>query len=254
MRHKRAGDAGAEPAGRGRRWAVRGATAGLLAGVMLVAGACSSSSTSPTSTASPTSTTSTTTSASGAPSVSRIETELAAGAPTFLATYNFTNTGSSATPSGSYVVAHEGSDELISIDSSPGRLEQVVLGSKTYVCAQLSTGWQCFFGPASKDLGLEFSKIFGVVGTAAALAALRADSAGATTSTGTVDGRAVVCAHSTTSSKTVTVCVLADGVLAEFESQSSSGTTKVVLSSFSSSVPSDEFMLPATPTTLPSVE
>lgn len=225
--------------------------AGLLAALVVVASACSSSTSPPATTASTTTAAPTTTS-SGPPSLTKIETELASGPPTFLAAYSFSDTVHADTPSGSYVVAQQGSDDLVAVHEPIGKIEQIGVGGKTYLCNESVgfLGWSCIYGPGVQhaQADLEFADIFTLIGTKAALDALKAHQGATTTSTGTVDGHSVACAESTPgASNALTVCVLADGVLAEFESQSAAGTRKVVLTSFSTSVPSGEFTLPAKP-------
>jgi len=232
-----------------------------LAAIALGASACGSSSSSPTtssaasssttSSSSASSSTTSTSSTSSATNIAAIEAKLAAGeTATYLATYTLTGPNTS----GTFTLAHDGTSSLVGFASKTGNFEETTSAGKSYICDKQSTAaaWTCYGGAEVATLGASLTDIAAIYGSKAALESLAAAS-GATQSSSTFAGQPVTCwtYHSKTSSGAYTVCVTGAGVIAEWKAQDSTGQSQMVLTSYSTSVPSSEFTPPATPTTMP---
>jgi len=238
-----------------------------LAAIALGAAACggSSPSTTTTSGSSTTSTSgaggnTTTTSAGGAASLSQLESKLASGeAATYVATYKITGATSTGTPtSGTFTLAHSGSNSLVAATEPNGSFEEITTGTTSIICSKSSStgAWMCFGGSEVGSLGAGLTALTNVYGSKAALATLRAEAAKVShlsESSSTIAGQSVNCwtYTSTTTSGTYTFCVTSAGVLAQLKGHSSNGNYEMDLQTYSTSVPSNEFTAPATVTTIP---
>jgi hypothetical protein len=247
------------------------AVAGALAGIALGASACSSSSSSATTTttspsgsstptsssASGSSTTSTTSASSGGASLSQLESKLSSGqVATFAATYKLTGTEAGKSVNGTLTVAHSGTSSLFGVVTAQGAFEEIVTGTTSVICAKQAAAWECFGGASAASLGASVAAFSDLYSSKAALALLKSDSALAsdvTESSSTVAGQPVSCYtfHAKTDNGLYTFCVTASGVMAEWYGSDTTGNWKLLVSSYSSSVPSNEFTPPATPTTIP---
>jgi hypothetical protein len=155
-----------------------------------------------------------------------------------------------------FTIAHEGSNALFSVVEGSGSFEEIGIGSKAIVCAETGTTWKCFSGSYGQTLGASLSALTDLYGSKAALTTLKADessSSDVTQSSKTVAGQNVSCwtFHAASNGGVYTDCVTSNGVLAEEYGQSATTKFQVVISKFSTTVPSSEFTPPATPTSTP---
>ncbi|MFZ2058586.1 MAG: hypothetical protein WAV54_14360 [Acidimicrobiales bacterium] len=243
----------------------------LLTTVAVLAAGCSSSSTSTTTTKPHSSSTTTTaapsTSTTTTPSGSSSTTTTPSGPSgsallgkfksgenaTFVATYKFTSSTQELT---SLTMARQGSDSLFKGTTSSSNFELITTGGKSYLCMTPSSGSASCYketGSASSLAG-----IFDAYSSSTYLPyfqeAASASGGHATYSSKTVNGIPLSCVSvSNAGGNAGTFCVTAQGVLG-YVSWSGTTTTdsgSFELESYSTSVPSDEFTLPATPTTIP---
>jgi hypothetical protein len=158
--------------------------------------------------------------------------------------------------SGTFTLAHDGTNSLIGVAEKQGNFEEIGSGAKAVICSKSGAAWMCFSGAEVASLSAGVTAFVNIYGSKAALDALKAESTGlkgVTTSTSTFAGQTVTCItyHSTVDDSTGTFCVTAAGVIAEWKGTSSTGSQQMVLKTYSTSVPSSEFTPPATPTTIP---
>jgi hypothetical protein len=236
-----------------------------LTAVVLGVSACGSSSSPPATTTATTSAggsttsaaTATTVGASGSASLTQFESKLASGqTATFVAVYHVSGVSDGNSDSGTFTIAHDGSSSLFGITETKGAFEEISAGGKVTICAKEAAGWTCFGGSLGSEFGASLDPFLDLYSAKAQAAQLKAEEAAAfdvTTSSKTVAGQSVSCVtyHSHTDSAEGTICVTSQGVMAEAFGSSSSGKWTLTLTSFSSNVPSNEFTLPATPTTIP---
>lgn len=242
-----------------------GVAAGLLALAALAAACGSSSSSTTTTTAASgggttTATTgaaggsTTTTSAGGGGGAAAFVNKFKGGSnQTFTASYKVTDSTGKVT---SFTIAQQPPNSSFSVTSTSGKVQFITTGGKSYYCLQHSGSWTCLSAGAATA---SYSELFKVVQPGTYLpylqAAAAAEGGHVTTSSKTVNGIDMSCvtvsgAKGQTGSGTY--CVTSDGVLGYVQSSSSAGGT-VELTSYSSSVPSGSFTLPATPTSMPSI-
>ncbi len=233
--------------------------------VALGATACSSSSSTPTtsSTSSSTPSSSTPTSSSSTPTttantqaeLNRLANQLQSGQnATFVASYSIT--GSSFNGTGTMTLAHSGTNSLVGFSTSSGKFEEMGSGSTAVFCEATGSTWQCFKGSNLASLEVSLTDMVKNYSSSAMITALKADTSLATDvsqSSQTIAGQPSTCVSFTltTTSGSATYCASSSGVMDEFEGHSATSSVKVILSSFSSSVPSSEFTPPATPTAFP---
>ncbi|HXY43052.1 MAG TPA: hypothetical protein VEH29_02590 [Acidimicrobiales bacterium] len=159
---------------------------------------------------------------------------------------------------GTFTLAHAGSDDLVGFAGKTSDFEEIVAGTTDVICVkQTSTAsWTCYSGAEVASLGASLTALEDVFGSHAALEYLRALAPAGThltQSTGSFAGQSVSCWTATTASNsgTYTYCVTSAGVIAEAIGKDSTSSWRMVLTSYSSSVPSSEFTPPATPSTIP---
>jgi hypothetical protein len=237
-----------------------------LSAIVLGVAACGSSSSTGTTTtttaAGSTSTTSTTTSTSTsapptAASLAQIEAKLSAGqSASFVATYAVKATTSGTNQSINFTVGHAGSSTAFSIAEPQGSFEEIAVNNKDTWCVKSAGSWKCYTGSLGATFGASLNVFLDDFSESATLDRIRAERAGAyetSSSTGTVDGQAVTCItyHTHTDSGVYTVCITSQGVLAQVVGTNTQGHFTETLTSLSTSVPSNEFTPPATPTTIP---
>ena len=259
----------------GARRAVTGCVALVAAGVL--AAACSSSSSPSTSTtaapgttAAPTTTvagstgtptttaggsSTTTTTSANSSLLSTLEKLKSGEHQTFAATYKVSTTGSSDKLT-SLTIAQQSPNTLFEAVTSTSTVEILTIGAKSYLCSETGGKWTCLNGGKSDPETAMFA--FYEPGTylPEVEAAVKAQGAQATYSAKTVNGFALSCI-SVTGAKgekgTGTFCVTAQGVLGYVSySSTTGGSGNFELTKYATSVPSSDFTLPATVTTLPS--
>jgi hypothetical protein len=239
-----------------------------LGALALGASACGSSSSSGTTTApggsttatstpGSTSVTTTTKPASSKSALAAIASKLGSGqSATFLADYRISGTESGKAVNGTFEIAHSGTNSLFSFDESASQFEEIGSGSKGTVCAKTSGHWTCYSGAGAAAIGASVKDFENLYGSKAELTELKAEESGAydvSSSTETIGGQSATCAtfKTHTSNGSYTVCITAQGEMAEVRGTTTTGTFTLTLSSYSTSVPSSAFTLPATPTTIP---
>lgn len=243
------------------------AAVAVLAGLGLGLTACGSSATSTTSTAttaaaagSTTTSSSPTTSsqpATGNASLTKIGHELAAGQDqSYVADYKVSSTENGTSVTGTFTVAHAGSETLFAASTPQGSFEEIINKSKTTICARETGKWMCFSGSLGATIEKDvkpFIDNFSQKSELAKLKALGSGASGATTSTKTFAGQTVTCLtfHASAPKGVYTVCVTSQGVMAEAGGQNSTGHYSLTLSNFTASVPSNEFNPPAKATASP---
>jgi len=237
-----------------------------LTAVVLGVSACSSSSstgatttTQASSTSSGASTTSSTTATTqpATASLAQIESKLSAGqSASFVATYAVKGTTSGVSQSVNFKIGHSGSSTAFSIAEAKGSFEEIVVSNKDTWCEKTAGSWSCFTGSLGATIGAALNVFLGDFSESATLDRIKAERAGAfetSTSSSTVAGQPVTCItyHSHTDGGVYTVCVTSQGVLAQVVGTTNQSHFTETLTSISTSVPSNEFIPPATPTTIP---
>jgi hypothetical protein len=249
-------------------WARRATAAVALGAVVLGASACGSSSPSAATTSSTTATGSTpTTSATGSTTatttatpttsatatLSKIEAGLSSSeGAAYVATYAVKSTESGKTSTVNLTIAHQGSNSLFAVAEPTGTFEELGLDGKDTICIKQAAKSMCYNGSLGAEFGASVNNYINNFGTKMWLAALKAASGGSDSSR-TIDGQSDTCVtfNATTGTGSTTICVTSQGVLAEAVGTNAEGTYTMMITSFSASVPSNEFTLPATPTSLP---
>lgn len=252
--------------------------AGLAFGAVaaIVAAGCSSSSTPPTTTttaassttvttAAPSSSTTSTTvapsSTTTAPSTGLLGSSLlskfkAGEHQTFIATYKIiSGTSKSLT---SLTIAEQSPDSLFAGTSSSGSFKLITLGTKSYICSGGSGGTAatCFSAGAEASLADVFAFYEPSYYLPYFQEAATAAGGHVSYSSKSISGFSLSCI-SVTGAKdengTGTFCVTPEGVLGyvAWTGTTASSAGSFEITSFSTSVPSGEFTLPATPTTIP---
>ncbi|MGO9334737.1 MAG: hypothetical protein ACLQCU_11945 [Acidimicrobiales bacterium] len=236
----------------------------LLTTVAVLAAGCSSSSTSTTTTTTkPHSSSTTTTAAPSSSTTTTTPSGLSGSAllgkfksgesATFVATYKFTSTTQELT---SLTMARQGSDSLFEGTTSSSNFELVTTGGKTYICTTPTGGSATCYDETGTASSL--AEIFDAYSSSTYLPyfqeAASASGGHATYSSKTVNGISLSCVSvSNADGNAGTFCVTAQGVLGyvSWTGTTSTDSGSFELESYSTSVPSDEFTLPATPTTIP---
>ena len=250
----------------------------LLATVALLAAGCSSSSSSTTTTKPTNSTTATTSTATSttattttvAPSSSTSTTSAGGSGSsllskfqngehgTFIATYQITSGASGSLTS--LTIAQQPPDSLFEGTSSSGNFELLTLDKKSYICSGQSsngTGGMCMNeGAATSEADL-----FNIYEPGSYLpyfqAAAKASGGQVSYSSKTVNGISLSCVTATDvtgqNGTGGTFCVTDQGVLGYVSTTGATAANSFSfeITSYSTSVPSNEFTLPATPTTIP---
>ena len=235
----------------------------LLTTVAVLAAGCSSSSTGTTTTttkpAGSSNTTtkpagsSTTTTPSGLSGSGLLSKFRSGENATFIATYRFTTSTQDLT---SLTIARQGSDSIFKGTTASSDFELVTTGGKSYVCTTPTGGSTTCY--KETGIGSSLAEIFDAYSSSAYLPyfqeAASASGGHATFSSKSVNGISLSCVSvSNVGSNAGTFCVTAQGVLGYV---GWSGTKKSAggsfeITSFQTSVPSNEFTLPAKPTTIP---
>jgi hypothetical protein len=248
-------------------WARRAAAAAALGAMVVGASACGSSSPSAATTTSSATGSTPTTSATGSTTattaaipttsagttLSKIEASLSSSeSAVYVATYAVKSTESGKTSTVNLTIAHQGSNSLFAVTETTGTFEEFGLDGKDTICVKQATSSMCYTGSLGAEFGASVNAFINNFGTKTWLAALKAASVGSD-STRTIDGQSDTCVtfHATTGTGSTTICVTSQGVLAAAVGTNAEGTYTMTITSFSASVPSDEFTLPATPTTMP---
>jgi hypothetical protein len=248
-------------------WARRAAAAAALGAMVVGASACGSSSPSAATTATSATGSTPTTSATGSTtattaatptttagaSLSQIEASLSSSeSAAYVATYAVKSTESGKTSTVNLTIAHQGSNSLFAVAETTGTFEEFGLDNKDTICVKQAAKSMCYNGSLGAEFGASVNTFINNFGTKTWLAALKAASGGSDSSR-TIDGQSDTCVTfiAKTGTGSTTICVTSQGVLAEATGTNAEGTYTMMITSFSASVPSNEFTLPATPTTLP---
>ena len=244
----------------------------------ILAAGCSSGTTNPTTSTSASSTTvttsagsssTTTTTAAGASSSTTTTTSAGASGSgllskfqsgeqaTFVATYKVTSGASKSLTS--LTIAQQPPDSLFGGTSSSGNFELITLGKKGYICSGQSsggTGGMCL----SEGAAASEADLFKIYEPNFYLpyfqAAAKASGGQVSYSSKTVNGISLSCISVTGAAGekgTGTFCVTGQGVLGyvAWTGATASDNGSFEITSYSTSVPANEFTLPATPTTIP---
>ena len=171
-----------------------------------------------------------------------------------MATYKITSGSGSLT---SLTIAQQPPDSLFAGSSSSGTFKLITLGKKSYICTGGgSTAATCFNAGAEASLTDLFALYEPNFYLPYFQAAAKTEGAQVTYSSKTVSGLSLSCISVTGAAGekgTGTFCVTDQGVLGyvAWTGTTASDNGSFEITSFSTSVPSDEFTLPATPTTIP---
>jgi hypothetical protein len=248
---------------------------GLAVVVAVVAAGCSSTSTSTTTTTATTKTTvttaapktsttvttvapsSTTTTPSTGLSGSSLLSKFKSGEQaTFIATYKITSGSSKSLTS--LTIAEEPPDSLFGGTTASGTFKLITLGTKSYICSGGAggTGATCFSEGAEASLADLFALYQPNYYLPYFQAAAKAAGAQVSYSSKSVNGFSLSCVSvtgATNEKGTGTFCVTGQGVLGyvSWTGATAASAGSFEITSFSTTVPSDEFTLPATPTTIP---
>jgi hypothetical protein len=213
-----------------------------------------SSSTTTTTVASSSTTTTTSAGASGSGLLSKFQSGEQA---TFVATYKVTSGASKSLTS--LTIAQQPPDSLFGGTSSSGNFELITLGKKGYICSGQSsggTGGMCL----SEGAAASEADLFKIYEPNFYLpyfqAAAKASGGQVSYSSKTVNGISLSCISVTGAAGekgTGTFCVTDQGVLGyvAWTGATASDNGSFEITSYSTSVPANEFTLPATPTTIP---
>ena len=249
--------------GSGRRRAV------TVLGVLVVAGALasacgSSSSSGSTTTAPPTtagassttspSTTSTTTAASGLSGTAFLGRFQSGQHATFIATYKITSSATHKLTT--LTIAQQSPDSVFSGVSGPDTFEFLTIGSKSYLCSHAVNKWICLNGGKSNPEAALFDLYQPGKYLPYVQAAVNKVGAHATYSTKTVNGFPLSCVSVTGApheNGTGTFCVTSQGVLGyvSYTGSTPSENGSFEITSYSTTVPAKEFVLPAKAISLP---
>jgi hypothetical protein len=250
--------------GSGRR--IAAAMASLIAVVLGVSACGSSSPSTATSTTAPAGSTSspgsassstTTSSQPATASLAKIESKLSAGqSASFVATYSVKSTTSGVSNSINFTVGHAGKSTVFSIAEPQGSFEEIDAHNIDTWCAKSAGSWKCYTGSLGATIGTAlnvFLSDFSESATLARLEAAKDDAYDVSTSSTTIDGRPVTCVtyHAHVDSGVYTICVTVQGILARVVGVNAQEHFTVALTGISTTVPSNEFTPPATPTTIP---
>jgi len=233
---------------------------------MLAAACGSSSSSGTTTTAAPGGSTSTT-SAGGGGSSSTTTTTSSTGTgsaflgkfqsgehATFIATYKVTSSSNSSSSLEDLTIAQQAPNALFKGVSSAGTFELITRGTKSYLCSETNGTWLCFNGGKSNPEAALFAVYEPGTYFPEVQAAVKAEGGQASYSTKSVNGFELSCVSvsgATGEKGSGTYCVTAQGILGYVSYSSGASKGGFEIESFSTSVPSSEFTLPATPSTIP---
>ncbi|MGO9195873.1 MAG: hypothetical protein ACLQK4_01935 [Acidimicrobiales bacterium] len=172
-----------------------------------------------------------------------------------MATYALSGTEAGKAVTGTFEIAHEGSSALFGFTEGAAQYEEIDANGKQAVCLKTAGAWKCYSGSIAADFGSALTDFENIYGSKAALADLKAQEANAydtSTSSETIAGQSATCItyHSHVESGSYTVCITSQGEMAKVLASSATGSFTVTLSSYSTTVPSSTFALPATPTTV----
>lgn len=169
----------------------------------------------------------------------------------FVATYKLS--GLSASASGSFTLAQKPPDAKISFQSGTQAAQLIESGGKSYVCSQTTASWRCFSaGLAGLAIGALYTAFQPKAIYPAVEKLVKASGATVTTSSRTINGIAMSCVTVTglAASKNGIFCVTSDGALG-YAKASGNNKELIELTAYSTTVPSNEFVLPAKPTASP---
>ncbi|GEM_PF-1035471 len=243
----------------------------------ILAAGCSSSSTGSTTTTSASSSTTTTSAATSstvttttvAPSSSTTTTSAGASGSgllskfqsgqqaTFIATYKVTSGASKSLTS--LTIAQQPPDSLFGGSSSSGTFELITLGKKSYICSgqtSAGSGGMCISEGATSSEADLFKIYEPNFYLPYFQAAAKASGGQVSYSSKTVSGISLSCVSvsgEAGETGTGTFCVTDQGVLGyvAWTGATASQNGSFEITSYSTSVPANEFTLPATPTTIP---
>jgi len=175
---------------------------------------------------------------------------------TFIASYKITSSASKELTT--LTIAQQSSDQVFKGTTSSGSFEFLTLGAKSYLCSQSGSGAAtCFSSGATNPE----SELFSIYEPSRYLpyfeAAASAAGGTATYSTKSVNGYPLSCITASGvkgENGSGTFCVTAQGVLGyvAWTGTSASESGSFEITSYSTTIPANEFTLPATPTTIPS--
>ena len=174
---------------------------------------------------------------------------------TFVATYKITSGASKELTS--LTLAQQSPDQLFKGSTSTGTFEFLTLGTKSYLCSQsASAAATCFNSGASNPEAEMFSLYEPSKYLPYFEAAASAAGGHATASTKTVNGYPLSCvtvSGAANENGTGTFCVTGQGVLGyvAWTGTTAADSGSFEITSYSTTVPSGEFALPATPTSIP---
>lgn len=240
------------------------ASVAALAAVGLLAAACGSSSSSTTTTAAAASGATTTTAASGATTTTAggtsamtkalaFATKFKSGEhATYTATYKVTSSTTSKVTT--FSITQQGANSKFEVTSGTGVVSFITVGGKGYYCEQSSSTTSCFdAGSTGASMEAAFSEFQSSDYLPEIEALATAHGAHLSYSTRTVNGIPAQCVTATGltgETGSGTFCVTSSGVLALVQTTGTHAGS-FELTSYSTSVPSDAFTLPAKPTSLP---
>jgi len=199
---------------------------------------------------------SSTTTSSSASSFSGLLSKFQSGEhATFIATYKITSSTSKNLTS--LTLAQQSPDQVLKGTTSSGTFEFLSLGTKTYLCSQSASGAAtCFDSGASNPEAALFSLYEPSKYLPYFEAAASAAGGHATASSKTVNGYPLSCVTVSgvaNENGTGTFCVTAQGALGyvAWTGTTTADSGSFEITSYSTTVPSGEFNLPATPTSIP---
>ena len=247
----------------GTRRAVTGLGVLVLAGAL--ASACGGSSSSGTTTTSPPttsagssttspSTTATTAAGSGLSGTAFLGRYQSGQHATFIATYKITSSATHKLTT--LTIAQQSPNSVFSGVSGPDTFEFLTIGTKSYLCSHAVNKWICLNGGKSNPEAALFDLYQPGKYLPYVQAAVNKAGAHATYSTKTVNGFQLSCVSVTGApheNGTGTFCVTSQGVLGyvSYTGTSPSQNGSFEITSYSTTVPASEFVLPAKPIAIP---
>ncbi len=199
--------------------------------------------------------TTTTTTSSGSSGSSLLSKFQSGEHATFIATYKITSGSSKSLTS--LTIAEQPPDSLFGGTTTSGTFKLITLGTKSYICAGgAGAGATCFSEATEASLADLFALYQPNYYLPYFKAAAKAGGAQVSYSSKSVNGFSLSCvtvAGATNEKGTGTFCVTDQGVLGyvSWTGATAASAGSFEITSYSTTVPSGEFTLPATPTTIP---
>ena len=199
--------------------------------------------------------TTTTTTSSGSSGSSLLSKFQSGEHATFIATYKITSGSSKSLTS--LTIAEQPPDSLFGGTTTTGTFKLITLGTKSYICSGAAgSGAACFSEAAAGSLAGLFALYQPNYYLPYFQAAAKANGAQVSYSSKSVNGFSLSCvtvAGATNEKGTGTFCVTDQGVLGyvSWTGATAASAGSFEITSYSTTVPSGEFTLPATPTTIP---